>query len=198
MQPFLYKLHLYTDFENMTEAQLIERCSKNDITAQTELYNRFARRMMGICLRYSENRAEAQDLLQDGFLKVFQKISTFKGEGTLDGWIRRIMINTALDNIRRKDNEKDRVEFEEETLWNGDDNGIIPAISAKELLRDIQNLPRGYRTAFNLFAIEGYNHKEIGEMMGVTETTSKTQYLRARLHLQRTLQYENKLVSEHE
>ncbi len=198
MQPFLYKLHLYSDFENMTDEQLIAGCSKNDINAQTQLYNRFARRMMGICLRYSENRTEAQDFLQDGFLKVFKKISTFKGEGTLDGWIRKIMINTALDHIRRKDNEKNRVEFEEETLWNGDDDGILPAISAKELLKHIQNLPCGYRTAFNLFAIEGYSHKEISDMLGVTENTSKTQYHRARLHLQKTIQYENKLVSEHE
>lgn len=172
----------------MTDEEIIKGCIANDMNAQKHLYERFARKMMGICLRYAENTEEAQDLVQDGFIKVFQKINSFKGDGSLEGWTRKVMVNTALDSLRKKKKEKQRIEIDnEDDSWTGIEDGIIDAISAKDLLKIIQNLPRGYRTVFNLFAIEGYSHKEIGEMLHITESTSKSQYSRAKVQLQKML-----------
>ncbi|MFN8155366.1 MAG: RNA polymerase sigma factor [Bacteroidia bacterium] len=164
----------------MTDEQLLEAILRQDAKAQRLLYERFARKMFGVCLRYTRSREEAEDYLQDGFLKIFQKISSFKGEGSLEGWIRRVIVNTCLDHIRQQKllwNELDEVNEPSE------DAEVLDKLQASDLLELIRQLPPGFRTVFNLFAIEGYSHKEIGEMLSISEGTSKSQFARARMHL---------------
>ncbi len=176
----------------MTDEQIVQGCINKNPIAQQQLYDKFSKKMMGICVRYFDSRDEAEDVLQNGFISVFANINSFKGAGSLEGWIRKIMVNSALTNIRRNKRFKQNVDIESvefslsDTTSYGDDYG------AKELLRVIQTLPIGFRTVFNLHAIEGYNHKEIGEMLGITEGTSKSQYSRAKLHLQKMIPKDKK------
>jgi RNA polymerase sigma-70 factor (ECF subfamily) len=171
----------------MTDEELVSRCIKKDLAAQKQLYMRFAGKMMGVCLRYAGSREEAQDLLQDGFVKVFDKIGTFRGECGLGGWITSVMINNALDNFRKTKPLRTQVEINE-NIHCYEDRGDLPGrLSEKELLEAIQRLPAGFRTVFNLYAIEGYNHNEIAEMLKIQPGTSKSQYARARMSLQKML-----------
>ncbi len=174
----------------MIDEQLIKGCKEKNANAQKHLYDRFAKKMMGVCLRYSDCEEEAQDLLQDGFIKVFERIESYAGSGSLEGWIKKVMVNTALDNFRKKKHERFQVELESEMNLIAVHEEAHDQLSAKELLKIIQKLPAGYRTVFNLYVIEGYSHKEIGEMLGITESTSKSQFSRARLQLQKTIQLE--------
>jgi RNA polymerase sigma-70 factor (ECF subfamily) len=181
----------------MTDEQLLEAILRQDATAQRRLYEKYARKMFGVCLRYARSREEAEDLLQDGFLKVFQKLSSFKNEGSLEGWIRRVIVNTSLDYIRQQKLQWADPETIEEP---GTDAGVIEKMNAGELLALIQQLPTGFRTVFNLYAIEGYSHREIGEMLQISEGTSKSQYARARVQLMErinVLQQEKIVVNDH-
>lgn len=164
----------------MTDEQILEAILREDASAQRLLYEKFARKMFGVCLRYTKQREEAEDLLQEGFIKVFQKMSSYKAEGSLEGWIRRVMVNVALDHIR-----KQKMLWTElsDVMEEGDEPVIGNEIGAAELMAELQKLPLGYKTVFNLHAIEGYSHKEIGEMLGISEGTSKSQYSRARNQL---------------
>ncbi|MBN2272761.1 MAG: RNA polymerase sigma factor [Bacteroidales bacterium] len=151
--------------------------------AQKELYDTFKSRMFGICLRYAGNYDDAQDILQDGFLKVFEKIDQFEFRGAFEGWIRKIMVNKALERFRTNYqviNINDNLK-EVDNEYTGD---FSSDIDARELIRFVQELSPRYRTVFNLYAIEGYSHKEIGEMLGITEGTSKSNLSRARDILQ--------------
>jgi RNA polymerase sigma factor (sigma-70 family) len=174
----------------MTDEQLLQGCINKNVTAQKQLYDRFAKRMMGVCLRYADCNEEAQDILQDAFIKVFDRIESFKATGSLEGWIKKVMVNTALDNFRKKKHERDHISVDINEVRYELHDEIHETISAKELLGIIQKLPSGYRTVFNLYAIEGYDHKEISEMLGITESTSKSQYSRARACLQKAIQLE--------
>lgn len=172
----------------MTDEQLVKKCLEKDTLAQKQLFEFYSKRMMGVCLRYSKDRDEAQEVLQMGFIKVFEKLTLFNGKGSLDGWIRRVVVNTALDNIRKNkkfmDNvEMDKVDFQ---LQNEDVSGY-ETMKAQDLLKIIQAMPTGFRTVFNLFAIEGYSHKEIAKELNISVNTSKSQYSRARAHLQKIL-----------
>jgi len=174
----------------MTDAELAQKCVENDSFAQKLLFERFSRKMMGLCLRYAERMEEAEDMLQNGFIRVFDKLHTFKGTGSLEGWIRKLMINESLAYIRKYKQVKTTVDMENaERLIPGSLHTGETA-EAKDLLRMIQNLPAGFRTVFNLYAIEGYSHREIGELLGISEGTSKSQYARARMHLQNQLRQE--------
>lgn len=164
----------------MTDEQLLEAILRQDAKAQRLLYERFARKMFGVCLRYTRNKEEAEDYLQDGFLKVFQKLSSFKKEGSLEGWIRRVIVNTCLDHIRNQKlqwNELDELNEPVEAAV------VIDKLHATDLLELIRQLPPGFRTVFNLYAIEGYSHKEIGGLLNISEGTSKSQFARARASL---------------
>jgi len=174
----------------MTDEQLLKGCIDNNLNAQKLLYDQFAKKMMGVCLRYSESVAEAQDILQEGFIKIFEKINSYNASGSLEGWIKKVMINTALDNFRRTKYERRNIEIDKEEIQIPSEEEIHDNISAKYLLNMIQKLPAGYRAVFNMFAIEGYSHKEIGEMLNISESTSKSQYARARLQLQKAIQLE--------
>jgi RNA polymerase sigma factor (sigma-70 family) len=173
----------------MTDEQILEALLREDASAQRLLYDKFARKMFGVCLRYTKQREEAEDLLQEGFIKVFQKISSYKAEGSLEGWIRRVMVNTALDYLRQ---QKMHWTDLEDVVEAGSEPVIGHEIGAGELMAELQKLPVGYKTVFNLHAIEGYSHKEIGVLLGVSEGTSKSQYSRARNQLMMLVQELNK------
>lgn len=156
----------------------------NDPKAQGELYQRLAPRMFGICLRYTRNQMEAEDVLQEGFIKVFRYMQDYRNDGSLEGWVRRTMVNTAINFYKKKAKYQKDISLDERDPINQDEESAIDKMSAQELLDYIQELPDGYRMVFNLNVIEGYTHKEIGEMLNISENTSKSQLSRARHVLQ--------------
>jgi RNA polymerase sigma factor (sigma-70 family) len=190
VQPFSNNTGLNGHTGSMKDYTLVNDCVKGSQRAQKTLFEKFAPKMLAVCQRYAKNTEEAEDILQDGFVKVFMKLKDFKQEGSLEGWIRRIMVNTALDQIRKNgrflgDTDVDAVGYKLDS-----NDFIAENLMAEDLMKLIRSLPDGYRTVFNLFAIEGYSHAEIGEMLGVTESTSKSQYSRARAHLREQLEPE--------
>jgi RNA polymerase sigma factor (sigma-70 family) len=168
---------------NITDSDLIKGCLENDRRMQQELYNRFAPKMYGVCLRYTGNGDDAQDVLQDGFVKVFRKLDSFRSEGSFEGWIRRVFVNTAIEHFRRKHYMQPVTEREENTL-ESKTLTALDGLSEKDILKLVQELAPGYRAVFNLYVVEGYAHKEIAEMLGITEGTSKSQLSRAKVILQ--------------
>jgi RNA polymerase sigma-70 factor (ECF subfamily) len=150
---------------------------------QKKLYDKYAPKMYGICLRYAANTEDAKDILQDGFVKVFINLSKFKAAGSFEGWMRRIFVNTAIEHYRRKNQLYAISENQEENIPNKDISAL-DELAAEDIIRLISELPNGYRTVFNLFAVEGYSHKEIATMMNISEGTSKSQYARAKAWLQ--------------
>lgn len=171
----------------MEEIQLIKGCKNGERKAQKALYDKYAGKMMSVCLRYVGRRDVAEDMLQDGFLKVFSSIHSFNGDGSFEGWIRRIFVNTSLEQLRRNDLLRDAVELDDPGVLTEPDYSAVEKISADELIELIAILPPGYRTVFNMFAIEGYSHKEIGESLGINESTSRSQYTRAKQWLQKKI-----------
>lgn len=166
------------------ESQLIEDCLRNDRNAQRKLYNAYAGNMLVVCLRYVQNQAEAEDILQEGFIKVFQNLDKFRAESTLGSWIKRIMINTAINQIRSQKHFQEMDDVQEYKNQVFDNQSSIEAIHFQELIEMIQELPKGCRTVFNLFAVEGFKHHEIAQMLNITKGTSKSQYSRAKAILQ--------------
>lgn len=174
-----------------TEKDLLEDCIKENRAAQKALYDRYCRKMMVICQRYAKSTQEAEDILQEGFIKVFANIKSFRGDARLETWMTRIMINTALNSQRQKlylipmiDVESINIREEEQVSLSG--------FHLSELITIVQSLPDGCRLVFNLFAIEGYSHKEIGEMLGISDGTSKSQYNRAKSLLKIKLSQQEK------
>jgi RNA polymerase sigma factor (sigma-70 family) len=174
--------------EMREDTTLVIACLKGDPRAQKALFEKFAPKMFAVCLRYMGDSDDAQDTLQDGFVKVFSKLSDFKNEGVLEGWIRRIIVNTCLDAIRKNQKTKFDVSLTDvEYQLEYNDNGL-QSLELEELMNLVQSMPNGYRVVFNMFAIEGYSHKEIGEKLGINENTSKSQYLRARSFLRERIE----------
>jgi len=165
-----------------TDAELVAGCVKGIRTAQEALYHRFKSILFGICLRYSEDRCEAQDILQESFIKIFTGIGQFKNEGSLEGWMKRVTVNYSIEHYRKKQRrapttELDESHYEEVT-------SIISDYEDLEMITEaIQKLPDGCRTVFNMFIVEGYSHKEIGQELGITEGTSRAQLAYARKKL---------------
>jgi RNA polymerase sigma-70 factor (ECF subfamily) len=162
---------------------IIKGCCRKDPRAQRKLYEHFSGQMFGVCLRYSGSSEDAQDILHEGFLKIFEKIKQYKFKGSFEGWVRKIMVNTALEKFRNQYKVisiEDNV-FEYDTRGSED---MTDNMTAKELLAFIQDLSPQYRTVFNLYAIEGYSHKEISELLNISEGTSKSNLSRARIILQ--------------
>lgn len=169
------------------EARMIERCLKRDRKAQRELYERFAPKMLALCQRYTGSRDEAQDVMQDGFVTVFSQLDRFRGQGSFEGWIRRIFVTTALMYLRRHD-VLDNSEDITVTHFSPDTGSdTLGQLGYKELMRLVSTLPPGARVVFNMFAIEGYSHKEISEMTGISEISSRSQLNRARQWLQKKI-----------
>jgi len=178
-------LRLFTKSKS-AEEQLIEGCIAGQRQMQRQLYDLYAKKMMALCLRYAPTTFEAEDMLQEAFVKVFANLHKFKKDCPLEFWIRKIMVNTALKHLRSK--QLLTVSHESEEAINiTEDNFSLDGYSLDELLTVIQRLAPRYRMVFNLYAIEGYNHKEIGQMLDISEGTSKSQYSRARAILQEML-----------
>jgi RNA polymerase sigma-70 factor (ECF subfamily) len=163
---------------------LIDSCIKGDRAAQKALYDRLAPRMFPLCIRYVSDRDLAEDVLQDGFVTLFTRLQDYKGEGSFEGWARRIFVTTALMNLRKKDALKMSDDLEAARGIRTDAPSQLQNLRYKDLMAMITELPPGFRTVFNMYAIEGYSHKEIGEALGISETTSRTQLSRARQWLQ--------------
>lgn len=172
----------------MDESLLVKKCIDGDPRAQRELFEKFAPKMLSVCLRYARNTEQAEDVLQDGFVKVFIKLDKYKGEGSLEGWIRRVMVNTSLDQIRKNIKFQDNMVLEDVEYKIENNSHILEGLAAEDLLKLINDMPAGYKVVFNMFAIEGYSHKEIAEKLGLSENTSKSQYSRARAYLKSKLE----------
>ena len=179
----------------LTENELIEGCRKGDRASQKALYERYCRKMMVVCLRYSKSTLEAEDILQESFVKIFQSIKDFRQEAKLETWITRIMVNTALNSQRKKLYLYPMVDVEEINLPT--DEVSLSGINFNQLLEMVQSLPQGCQIVFNMFAIEGFSHKEIAEMLGISEGTSKSQYARARSLLQSKLLKESSYYNKY-
>ena len=167
----------------MTEKELIKACLKGDRQAQVVIYNCYSAKMLALCMRYARHKLEAEDIFHDAFIKVFTHLGDFGFQGSLEGWIRKIMVNTAV-----KYNLKKSISHENIGVENIQEESVIPEVfsilSEDELIKVISTLPDGYRMVFNLYAIEGYSHKEISEMLGIEESTSRSQLVKARRMLQ--------------
>lgn len=174
----------------MTDEQIVEGCVKKNAIAQKYLYDKFSRRMMGVCLRYCDSEEEAEDVLQNGFITAFEHIEAFRGTGSLEGWIKKIMVNTALTNIRKNKKFKQNIELDGVEYMLPSSGLANDNLKTKELLKIIQSLPPGGRMIFNLYAIEGYSHAEIANILNISEGTSKSQYSRARAYLQKIISSE--------
>jgi RNA polymerase sigma-70 factor (ECF subfamily) len=170
----------------MDEQQLIKGCIDGDRKAQKALYEKYSRKMAGVCFRYVKDAEDARDVMQEGFIKLFTNLHTYSGDGSFDGWVRKIFVNCALESLRRHDvlrgagdiDDADCAELPDET---------VSDISSEELMTCVRALPRGFRMVFNLFAVEGYSHKEIGNMLNISESTSRSQYARARRLLRKMI-----------
>ena len=165
----------------ISEADLINGCLNKDRKMQEMLYNRFCSKMYAVCLRYSKDAEDAQDLLQDGFIKIFKNLEKFRGEGSFEGWIRRIFVNTSIEHFRKslRNSPVPVIEPQEISIedpsWNALDN-----LAEKDIIKMIQGLSPGYRQVFNMYVIEGYSHKDIANILGISEGTSKSQLARAK------------------
>lgn len=180
--------------EKHPEKLLIENCLKGQQAAFEQLYNKFSGKMMSVCLRYLKDEDQAKDAMQDSFIKVFKNLKFYQFEGSFEGWVRKTVVNTCLDAIRKNKQMQDSTSVDEAFDLSIDQASIISKMTADELMQIIANIPSGYRTVFNLFAIEGYSHKEIADMLGVTENTSKTQYRKARFYIQKCIEELNAIT----
>ena len=163
----------------ITIDSLLEGCKGGERKAQEILYKTLASKMMGVCMRYAKDTYEAEDILQVGFVKVFQKVSEFRGDGSFEGWIRRIMVNTAIETYRKNLRSLNVVDIDE--VYDQPQSTFdMSGLELKDLMKLVQQLSNGYRMVFNMYVIEGYSHKEIGQQLGITEGASKSQLSRAR------------------
>ena len=175
----------------MTDEALLQGCIKNNATAQKALYDKYSHKMFAVCYRYAHNREDAEDMLQEGFMKVFSQIHRFESRGALEGWIRRIMIHTCINILKKNKRFNESVDLIHAVALRVQEENIPSLIQAKQVVECIRMLPLGYRTVLNLYAIEGFSHKEIAEMLDVEESTSRSQYTRARAMLEDILVKKN-------
>ncbi len=166
------------------DLKLIEGCKRGDRRSQRELYDKYASRMYSVCIRYMGDRESAKDVLQDGFITLFDKISLYKGEGSFEGWIRRIFANTALMQLRKKDVLKESEEIDPQRNIVLSQSNVVEQLEQKELLNLITQMPAGYRAVFNMYIFEGMPHEEIAKVLGITVGASRSQLSRGRLWLQ--------------
>ena len=169
--------------QTITESDLISGCINGDRKMQRELYERYSAKMFGVCLRYAGSTEEAEDILQEGFIKVFRKIGSYRGEGSFEGWIRRIFVNTAIEQFRRKTYMQPITEREENSV-EATYLSVLDNLAEKDIVKLVQQLSPGYRTVFNMYVVEGYTHRQIAESLGISEGTSKSQLSRAKIILQ--------------
>ena len=171
----------------MTEELMVQGCLDNIAAAQEALYNRFSPRMLGVCYRFARNREDAEDMMQEGFIKVFTQIHQFRGQGALEGWIRRIVVHTCINVLKKNKKFTDSVDLFHAGSMYLNENNIPSILQAKQVVECIRLLPVGYKTVLNLYAIEGYSHKEIAAILDIEESTSRSQYTRAKSMLEDVL-----------
>jgi RNA polymerase sigma factor (sigma-70 family) len=164
----------------MDQSKLVNDCLKGETAAQRELYVHFANTMLGVCYRYTKSMQDAEDVLQEGFIKVFKNLHQYRGTGELGAWVRRIMVNTAISYLKNHSRYQYDLSFADNGMHPVSDENPEIILNAKELADLIRQLPTGYQTIFNMYAVEGYSHVEIGGIMGINEGTSRSQYARAR------------------
>lgn len=174
----------------ISEDQLIERCRNNDRAAQKILYNKYAALMLAICRRYVFEKSEAEDILMEGFLKIFTKISEFEGRGSFEGWMKRIFVNTAITNYHKSSkHNKHHYDIDDVHISKSEKPAFGESeFTHEELYKIIHSLPEGYKMVFNMYALEGYKHKEIAEMLEIDINTSKSQYSRAKKLIRKKLE----------
>ncbi len=175
----------------MSEEAILQDCIQNDALAQKELYNKYSPKMLAVCYRFAHNREDAEDMLQEGFIKVFLQIHTFRNQGAFEGWVRRIIVHTCINSLKKNKKFVESVDLIHANSVPVREETIPSIMQAKQLVECIRLLPIGYRTVLNLYAIEGYSHKEIGEMLDVEESTSRSQYTRAKQMLEDILLKKN-------
>ncbi len=175
---------------SVSEIDLIEGCRAGDRKMFELLYSRYCPKMYAVCLRYSGNGDDAQDLLQEGFIKIFKNLEKYRGDGSFEGWMRRIFVNTSIEHYRKKSALYKVVDPEDVVVADKDLN-VLDNLAEGDILKMIQRLSPGYKLVFNMHVIEGYSHKEIGEILGINEGTSKSQLARAKMVLQ-------KMIADHD
>lgn len=168
----------------MNDSDLIKGSIAGDPKMQEALYNKYAAKMYAVCLRYAGNSADAQDLLQEGFIKVFRNLDKFRHEGSFEGWMRRVFVNTSIEHFRRKVHLNSISEQEERGIEDASVS-VLDQLAEQDIVKLVQELSPGYRAVFNLYVIEGYSHKEIAELLSISEGTSKSQLARAKAILQK-------------
>ena len=171
----------------MTEEAILQGCLKNNAAAHKALYERFSAKMLVVCYRYAHSREDAEDMLHEGFIKVFSQIHTFEGRGALEGWVRRIIVHTCINILKKNKRFNESVDLIHANSIQVREESIPSIIQAKEVVECIRLLPIGYRTVLNLYAIEGFSHKEISIMLDIEESTSRSQYTRAKAMLEDAL-----------
>ncbi len=172
--------HIYL----MTEQAILSGCLKNDPVAQRELYNRYSPKMLSVCYRFAQSREDAEDMLQEGFIKVFTQIHTFQNKGAFEGWVRRIIVHTCINFLKKYKKFNESIDLVYANYLQVKEETVPSIMQAKQVVECIRLLPVGYKTVLNLYAIEGYNHKEIAEMLDIEESTSRSQYTRAKTMLE--------------
>jgi RNA polymerase sigma-70 factor (ECF subfamily) len=191
-------LNLQATTGTMTEEAILQGCLKKNAAAQRELYEKYSPKMLAACYRYGHSREDAEDMLQEGFIKVFSMIHTFENRGSLEGWIRRIMVHTCINILKKNKRFNESVDLIHATGVQVREESIPSIIQAKEVIESIRLLPLGYRTVLNLYAIEGFSHREIAVMLDVEESTSRSQYTRAKAMLEDILVRKNILYKPKE
>ncbi|HET7119358.1 MAG TPA: sigma-70 family RNA polymerase sigma factor [Hanamia sp.] len=171
----------------MTEESILQGCLDNLPSAEEALYNLYSPRMLGVCYRYAKSREDAEDMLQEGFIKVYSQIHQFKGDGSLEGWIRKIVVHTCINALKKNKKFSDSVDLVFASTIQINDSNIPSMLQAKQVVECIRLLPVGYRTVLNLYAIEGFSHREISSILEIEESTSRSQYTRAKSMLEEIL-----------
>jgi RNA polymerase sigma-70 factor (ECF subfamily) len=171
----------------MTEEAILLGCLKNQAAAQRELYNRYSPKMLAVCFRFAHNREDAEDMLQEGFIKVYSQIHTFQNKGAFEGWIRKIVVHTCINHLKKNKRFSENIDILHAGTIQIREESVPSIVQAKQIVDCIRMLPVGYRTVLNLYAIEGYSHKEIAGMLDIEESTSRSQYTRAKQMLEEIL-----------
>ncbi len=171
----------------MTEQVIIAGCLHNDPTSQRELYSRYSPKMLVVCYRFAQCREDAEDMLQEGFIKVFSQIHTFQNKGAFEGWIRKIIVHTCINFLKKNKKFNDSIDLAYAVNLQVKEESVVSIMQGKQVIECIRLLPIGYRTVLNLYAIEGYSHREIGLMLDIEESTSRSQYTRAKAMLEAIL-----------
>jgi len=171
----------------MTEQSILAGCLNNDPSAQRELYNHYSPKMLSVCYRFANSREDAEDMLQEGFIKVFTQMHTFQNKGAFEGWIRRIIVHTCINFLKKNKKFSNSIDLEQADYLEVKEETMPSVMQARQIIECIRLLPLGYRTVLNLYAMEGYSHKEIADMLDIEESTSRSQYTRAKSMLEAIL-----------